>query len=322
MALRIDYVSEGFPTGAPIANGPAILSASWDDLLRAALTVGRPNRQYVFRHGMASMYEAIFRLSLVRMALEQRRPTANRLRRTEAARTLDPSEKGAINYFLGLAISKLFAEKLLGAPWLLHLDVFRPQLNAVLTGRSRPDLVGQRADGSWLALECKGRVSMPDARAKQRAKAQAERVVSINGSQPCFRIGGIAYFKNEVLQYYWQDPEGASHGSKRAVAVHVSPDDWQHYYLPVLDLIRSNARYLEQMQREPVLMLLEHLDVKIGVRPELLRVLIESHWEEARYAAWEGSAVGEGIKYGSDGIVVEAGEKWSYPFSEGLEDQA
>src|SRR5437867_1458592 len=160
--LRIDVEADGFPAGSPIINGLGTLPTSWDELLGAALTVGRPNRQYVFRHGTASHYEALFRLSLVRMALEQHRPAASRLMRTAAARTLDPSEKGAVNYFLGLAICKLFAAKLLSVPWLLHLDVFRPMLNPVLTGRSRPDLVGQMANGDWVALECKGRLSEPN----------------------------------------------------------------------------------------------------------------------------------------------------------------
>ena len=47
---------EGFPAGGPVANGPAV-------------TVGRPNRNYVFQHGTASIYEALFRWSLVRMVL-------------------------------------------------------------------------------------------------------------------------------------------------------------------------------------------------------------------------------------------------------------
>ena len=74
-----------------------------------------------------------------------------------------------------MAICKLFAAKLLDAPWLLHLNVFRPMLNPVLTGRSHPDLVGQTQSGQWLAFESKGRVSSPAADAKNKAKAQAQR---------------------------------------------------------------------------------------------------------------------------------------------------
>src|SRR5713101_4439902 len=187
--LRIDYESEGFGPSVAVPNGSGVLQVSWHDLLWAALTVGRPNRQYVFRHGLASQYEALFRLSLMRMALEQSGKHAYRLRRTQAARTLDPSEKGAVNYFIGIAIAKLFADLCLDAPWMLHLDVFRPQLNAVLSGRSRPDLVGQTNGGAWVALECKGRLSVPSAQAKDKAKDQAQRVVHINGVVPAYNVG-------------------------------------------------------------------------------------------------------------------------------------
>ena len=81
MTLQIEYESEGFATGALVANGKGTLTTSWDELLAAAVTVGRPNRHYVFKHGLASSYEALFRWSLVRMALEQRSPSAKRLRR-------------------------------------------------------------------------------------------------------------------------------------------------------------------------------------------------------------------------------------------------
>src|SRR5438045_4082788 len=135
--LQIAYESEGFPAGAPVANGLATLNTSWDELLWAAITVGRPSRNYVFPHGDASIYEALFRMSLVRMAVEETGPNEKYLRRTSAAKSLDPSEKGAVSYFLGMAVCKLFTTKLLSAPWLLHLDVFRPQLDPELSGRSR-----------------------------------------------------------------------------------------------------------------------------------------------------------------------------------------
>lgn len=43
--LRIPYVAEDFPTGS-ILNGSGELSVTWDDILWAAVTVGRPNRYY------------------------------------------------------------------------------------------------------------------------------------------------------------------------------------------------------------------------------------------------------------------------------------
>src|SRR5262245_4589045 len=141
-SLRILYQSESFPSGS-VANGFNDLSVSWDDILWAAVTVGRPYTYYVFGNNEAKTHEARFRLSLTRMALEQSGPAAYRLRSTEVAKKLDPTEKGAVSYFVGMTFCKLFADKLLDTPFVLHLDVFRSQLNPVLIGRSRPDLVGE-----------------------------------------------------------------------------------------------------------------------------------------------------------------------------------
>ena len=315
MTLEIEYESAGFAAGAPVINGPGTLDTSWDDVLWAALTVGRPNRQYVFRYGVPSIYEAIFRLSLVRMALEQRGPSGTRLWRTQAARTLDPSEKGAINYFLGLTICKLFAERLLQAPWMLHLDVYRPMLNPFLSGRSRPDRVGQTMSGQWLALECKGRLSPPDARAKTRAKQQAQRLVSVNGVTPGFRVGGISFFKKDVLRFFWVDPEPDSR-VKRPIEVTVEPSDWRFYYLPALDLVRSRPAVLERMRDAPTLMEVEEADIQIGIHPTVLRSLEDEKWEEARHRGQAVGAEPSQHKYRLDGLTVVAGESWSRPFAD------
>lgn len=90
-SFAISYTSARFPSSYGVGSGT--LSFSWDDLLWAAITIGRPNTAYVFRHGAASIHEALFRLSLMRMAFEQI-PSSNRLHRTDAFRALDPTEKG------------------------------------------------------------------------------------------------------------------------------------------------------------------------------------------------------------------------------------
>ena len=311
--IDIEYESEGFAAGGAVANGKATLSTNWSELLWAAITVGRPNRQYVFKNGNASMYEAVFRLSMMRMALEQNSPASWRLRRTNAAKTLDPSEKGAVNYFLGLVVCKLFADKLLNAPWMMHLDIWRTQMGAVLTGRSRPDLVGKiRGGNSWIALECKGRVSKPDSDSKDKAKDQALRLVSVNGVSPTLHIGGFAYFRSDVLQFFWQDPtpEGPI---RNPIHVKVEEEDWRYYYGPVLELIR--AAWPSGDYAEPVLVFpVEGLDMQIGIDPVVLKLLEDEKWTAARSRAEEASD--EHPEYRGDGIQVVAGESWLRRFEE------
>ena len=51
MGLRIPYESEDFPPNTfppnTVQNGKAELSLTWDDILWAAMTVGRPNRYQI-----------------------------------------------------------------------------------------------------------------------------------------------------------------------------------------------------------------------------------------------------------------------------------
>lgn len=308
--LRIPYESEGFRAGT-IANGSNDLSVSWDDILWAAITVGRPNRQYVFKQGISSAYEAQFRWSLVRMSLEQSGITAFRLRRTEAAKTLDPSEKGAVSYFLGMTFCKLFATKLLDTPWLLHLDVFRPQLNPVLRGRSRPDLVGEVATrGSWHAFECKGRISEPDAKAKSKAKDQAQRLVSINGLAPSLHVGAFTFLRQDVLHFYWCDPEPMR--GKPIEVPEIGEDAWRLYYGPAWELFREQG---ETARGELVVHRLAE-DVEVRLHAAVAQALLRQRWEAARNAALEASEELASAGYQPDGLAVKAGQSWQRKFEE------
>ncbi len=315
--LSIPYVAEDFPTGS-IPNGSGELPVTWDDILWAAVTVGRPNRHYVFRHGKASIYEAIFRWSLVRMALEQSGPAGYRLRRTDATKTLDPTEKGAVNYFLGTVFCKLFAAKLLDTPWLLHLDVWHRNLRGVLSGRSRPDLVGMEHGGSraWHAFECKGRMSNPDRAVKNKAKDQALRLVSVGGRRCQLHIGAITYFKSDTLNFYWRDP--VPRKSKK-IEIPYSDADLQYYYRPILDFIRAEPEAFNLMKKEQVSIDIKHEDLRAGVHPEVLSAILENRWDQI-FDITSQIQGDNNLPYQADGIAIIAGETWKHPFSESTEE--
>jgi hypothetical protein len=312
-SLRITHQSEGFPAST-IPNGTGDILVTWDDILWAAVTVGRPDRHYVFQHGAPSRYEALFRWSLVRMALEQAGPAAYRLRRTSAARTLDPTEKGAVNYFLGMVFCKLFASKRLNTPWLLHLDVFRPMLNAVLAGRSRPDLVGQEHGTSrWHAFECKGRLSRPDSNVKGKAKSQALRLISVGGTPCNLHIGAITYFRNDTLQFYWRDPPPED-GKK--LEVPFSPDAWGYYYAPIAQVLARAAGSHPSLVTEGARLPVEGLDLEIAVYPKVARLLLNNDWQGARRAAVEATDEMRKAGYQPDGVMVKGGPSWRERFKD------
>jgi hypothetical protein len=243
------------------------------------------------------------------MALEQSSPRAFRLQTTAAAKTLDPTEKGAVNYFLGMTFCKLFAAKLLDTPWLLHLDVFRPQLNTVLSGRSRPDLIGkENGSGRWHAFECKGRTSPPDKRTKEKAKKQAQRLVSVNGAPCNLHIGAITHFKKDTLQFYWLDPSPESGSS---IEISLTTGTWRYFYEPVIQLIAGNRDYQILMQRESrVFLSISDLDIQVGVHPLVAEHLFHDRWDNAHEAALRNAETIVRDGYQRDGLVVKAGDSW------------
>lgn len=300
MTLRIDYRSRAFPSSYSFRSGT--LSTSWDELLWAAITIGRPSTYHVFRYGQPSFHEAIFRLALVRMAVEQ---DWNRyLCRTDAFAALDPTEKGMVSYFLGMTLCKLFASRLLLTPWLLHLDVFRPVLNSVTLGRSRPDLVGEDNRGNWHAFESKGRSSVPSSADKSKAKAQAQRLISVNGRNCSLQVGSFAFFRSNVLEFYWRDPEP---DSRDTIELPRPEGEWRYYYEPALSLA-SGA------DSEPMAAEREQADVEVKIHPKVRRLLQQGRWSQARHLAFESRAALISDGYQPDGIKLTAGESWARPY--------
>lgn len=300
MPVLIEYESQAFPSSHPPRWGR--LETSWDELLWAVITVGRPSTYHVFRHGPASFHEAIFRLALVRMAVEQ--DSNDSLRRTDAYSALDPTEKGMVSYFLGMTLCKLFSARLLLAPWLLHLDVFRHQLNPVILGRSRPDLVGADNRGNWHAFESKGRSSVPSSADKVKAKAQARRLVSVGGTNCSLHIGSFVYFRNELLEFYWRDPEP---DALETFKLPMPDREWRFYYEPAFRLSEDLGIPTLAAEREMA-------DVKIEIHPEIRKLLENGNWQKAKETAQRlgKSLVAEG--YQPDGLKVTAGVSWARRF--------
>ena len=306
----IEYDSESFPSGS-IPNGNHQLSVTWDDILWAAITVGRPDLYHVFEHGHASIYEALFRWSLIRMSLEQH-GYGTRIHRTAAFKHMDPSEKGSVNYFLGLVMCKLFSTKLLNAPWCWHLDVWRDDLDPVLLkGRSRPDMVAQSASSNqWHAFECKGRASTPGTTEKNKAKQQAQRIVSVGGTNCTLHVGTITYFRGDVLKFFWKDPEAKS----EPIEIPRPGDIWGRYYAPFIEAYLSRTPDAESTLTQGVS--IEELDLTLKIHPQLSEPLFGRNWVSARRRARELRKELKNEEYQPDGLKVVAGTSWRSRFEE------
>lgn len=307
LGLRLPYASEAFPSGS-IPNVNSELSVTWNEILWAALTIGRPSIHDVFQHGVSSDYEAVFRISLIRMALEQYGPRATRLRRTSAFKSLDPTEKGAVNYFLGMAFCKVFASRLLATPWLLHLDIYKHIFPVSVLGRSRPDLFGQQnGTGAWHAFEVKGRASKPSAADKTKAKAQAFRLASVGGTPCDLHIGAFTYFSSDALNFYWIDPPDDELNPLKVPNI---GKNWRHYYEPIHSLW-SGETDQQTVGADGLLIDLPQFDLKIQVHRVLTPFFMLQTWEQAHLQMLESyeTLVTDGFE--PDGIKVECGSSWT-----------
>lgn len=184
---------------------PSYIEFTWAELCKAAITVGRRSWKDVLLYGNHSAFEILWRLAMLRSNLVE--DAAGYLRPSKAFEALDPSEKGAVSFFLGMCFSKLIVEKLFGVPWLLHLDVYRSTLNPRLAFKTRPDFVGIDANQQWIVVESKGRSwSLPN-KTMAKAKEQTRSLRNINGELPVLKVAIGSCFSTKKMNAKLWDPE-------------------------------------------------------------------------------------------------------------------
>ena len=231
---------------------------------------------------------------------------SRRLTRSAAYDGLDPTEKGAISYFLGMTITKAAVHRLCDVPWLMHLDVYRADLAAVLSdARSRPDLVGRDQQGRWVVVESKGRTHSYDGRALAKAKHQAGVVTSIDGQVPHLAMGTLVHFDGDALQVHLVDPEP---DLKAEVNLPLTSDTFfAGYYRPFRNWLRGEPRRRRVLIGERIFIEapIEQLDLTVGLDESLLDSPAE------KLPRIEAISESEDVFVGGDGVLVRTGLLWS-----------
>lgn len=185
-------------------SGTHALPVSWNDLVWAAITVGKPGFAYLFAHAWHSVSDLIVRAHTLYANLKE--GEASSFERSGLYNDLDPSEKSGVSYFMGMVAAKALALRILDVPWLFHLSLIESLGGAVvLLGDSRPDLIGLRRNRDWVVAEAKGRTWGFSAPAMQTAKLQSRQVRRINGAYPALRVGVQAYFTPQ-MEWALEDP--------------------------------------------------------------------------------------------------------------------
>lgn len=296
--------TSNFPVNSGIVDAEVDIDVSWAELVWAAISVGKGSLAHMVQHGTYSMFEMTYRTAMIYANLLEM-PNGF-FGRSSAYLGLDPSEKGAISYFMGLTLTKAFAASQLMIPWLMHVDVYRQQFGVALvpTG-GRPDLFGSDPAGNWVVAESKGRTNGHDDVALTKAKTQASQVTSISGVAPSLSIGLVASFANGRLTLVADDPPTTT--SEKGTEWTIERDQFREvYYRPFKSLFEDRPTKEETVSNRRIRTVrLDSCDLVVGV--DEMRIN-EPEYPEVGVLGAE--VLDPRAFLGIDGIYVRLGDSW------------
>lgn len=243
--------------------------------------------------------------------------SAARLVPRKSLSTLDPSEKGILNYQFGMTMATAWVRKKLGVPWLLHLDVYWEALGMPrLTGK-RGDMIGLHPDGRWIAVEAKGFKRKPTRTQQTEAKDQAKQITNIGGAKPALHLAVLSFFapdplatvrpKPEVAHIWAVDPPSEDDSLFGELQYLTAEKFLKLYYEPWL-LLFGDTRAIRKSESflwlEP-----PNSNLRIGILPDVLRALDSGDYlavpKHVHLAEKELSFTRDHPSWVGDGIVVE-----------------
>ncbi len=317
--MKVTYNSHSFPNGfGRKFQGSNDLNFSVEELMWAAITVGRANFIDVISNGIYSQYEILYRASILVANLTQHR---GNLIKSSAYDHLDPSEKSAVSYFFGLTFSKLISEKLLNIPWLLHIDVYREQFLrggqafGFGSSKSRPDLIGLDIRRNWIVIESKGRTNVMPNHLLNSAKLQTQNLRSIGGVSPNLRVAIVSHFKKGILTIDWADPIGSNDESFELKTN--EKEFLKEYYRIVYNILESNEKDVQESQGF-LIYTFKSINLTIGLNKKtfnayrqnnIANITAKNDFQGNHYIN------NQEVFIGSDGILVGIGKNWKELFN-------
>jgi hypothetical protein len=312
--MKIIYSSHNFPSHfGRNFQGSNQLNFTLLELMWSAITVGRANFVDVLSNGIYSEYEILYRASILVANIAQNGP---RLVKSSAYEHLDPSEKGAVSYFLGLTFTKLLSAKLLNIPWLLHIDVYRNQFTrngqafSFASSRSRPDLIGLDNRRHWIVMESKGRTNSMNATLLQSAKNQTRNLRKIGTDYPSLRVAVVTHFINGQLSVDWSDPEG--HNDDFFDIKTDREEYLANYYKVIFNILSNNDSTSKEIDGF-VTYTFNNINLTIGLDINIFNAYKTQNLTEIQpIIFWDNKLLSTKTDtfIGNDGIVVRLGTNW------------
>lgn len=267
----VPYQAEAFPDSVA---RKGVLHFDEADLAHALFVTGRAPGDRV-RYGDMSLWEWIHRTSLV-PAYVRRSPTG-RLMRSALADSLDRSEKVALSYALGQALTGIFAQRNLAVTHLMHVDRYAERWRVTFGATNRrADLFGRIGPAKWVVAEAKGRSNGMEASLRDSLVAQKGSIRTVAGHPPTISFGSVASFP--VLRGGVRGPMRLDafdpKPSKEAIDVEVDEVRFlRAYYEPFIVAIRAGRRY--EGRPGYVSASLGSIGVRVGLRQDLFAAVEE-----------------------------------------------
>lgn len=311
----ISYEPVGFARHrGPGLSRPGSIQVSWEDLVWSAVTVGKPGAAHLLTHRWHSIADIIARAHSVYANLRTSGPHGTSLVRSSHYDGLDPTEKGAASYFLGMSVAKLWCSRMLDVPWLFHVSMCETLgYRTRIFGRSEPDLVGLDSGGRWVVAEAKGRSGASDPSVMRKAKNQTRRLRQINGDFPNLRVATQTYFAPD-LSIVVHDPDEYDDDARDLnFDVH---NTWRRYYSVVTSLADTSLRVTRLEDNDYVTVSVPEVGVTLGLRTGVIRALRSR--TEPSLLQEEGSSFAElstlrldGFSVYPDGLAVRLDQRWA-----------
>lgn len=312
--MEIPYLASNFPASySSTLFGRQILQCTWVDIVWAAITTGKPSHSSLLAHKWHSLADIIVRSHTIYANLRQE---SKYLKRSSLYDALDPTEKGAVSYFLGMAMAKLFATKQFDVAWLFHVSQATRHGTTITFSKgtkSQPDLIGQTTNGEWVIIEAKGRTNGLDLSAVAKAKAQTGMISTINGSIPSLRIALQVYF-DEMLNVFIEDPIDTH---EDAIAIDINYDDaLYNYYAPAELLITKGPVSVEEIAGiNYATRTDENSGITIGLDESLINNIEKRDFTKIRSEANQlrrnFNYLNDGTVIYPDGLLVKLDARWS-----------
>ncbi|GHU17359.1 hypothetical protein FACS1894163_08160 [Spirochaetia bacterium] len=281
------------------------------DLYRAIITVGNPclfsfkkiKENGLYRELSSSIFQKV---DLVKVNIKSEN---NKFCLHQIFYTYVSDQKRLVSYNLGMAMAKLYADRIFKIHNLIHVESLTKGGAITFTetdNHREPDLVGHDEDGLWHVFEAKG-MSYNQLNSKVAdAKEQAQKISMIHGQKPETNSVCATYFGYKKILSRIEDPEI---NGKKEISIDIEKY-YDNYYAPFTALKEdTNLKKLRinNIDFSSFDLHTEKCDLTIGLNSEIIELLMEKKYGQITefYKNKKLDIYEDNISVGLDGYLVQ-----------------